>query len=222
MLGAEGKAAAERVGVRTFTAAEAADLLLQPPLATGGQMAAIKADWARLARAYGQTWIGSYFTDIAAAAPEAQEAAAGPSDRSLALAYSAAAPAERSDVVEAGVFALLRDALGLRGASRAYRHTGFHDLGMDSLLTLSFAERLSRATGLKVASSTLFDHPDLARLAVWIGDSLGSRRAAAPEAKPIAPAPTSVSAKAADSRPAGGGDHFERELRAMEQLLEGL
>ncbi|MDG4865404.1 type I polyketide synthase, partial [Streptomyces sp. T-3] len=46
----------------------------------------------------------------------------------------------------------------------------FRELGLDSVMTLELRDRLSAATGLKLASTALYDHPSPAALATALGE----------------------------------------------------
>ncbi|WP_431825915.1 acyl carrier protein [Burkholderia sp. F1] len=133
--------------------------------------------------------------------------------------------------------ALLREVLGLSGSFAAYAGTGFHDLGMDSLLTLSFAEKLGARAGVPVSSVDVFDNANPARLRGWLAarlkalDAAATASADAPAAavRPLdsaaassaaTPAPAPVSPAASDAARDATTDEIERELQMMQALLE--
>ncbi|OJA75165.1 hypothetical protein BGV71_19290 [Burkholderia ubonensis] len=103
--------------------------------------------------------------------------------------------------------ALLREVLGLSGSFAAYAGTGFHDLGMDSLLTLSFAEKLGARAGVPVSSVDVFDNANPARLRGWLAARLKALDAAAAvhadaqaaAARPLASAAANSAANSAAS-----------------------
>ncbi|KKJ01754.1 acyl carrier protein, partial [Burkholderia gladioli] len=84
----------------------------------------------------------------------------------------------RESMLDELLHALLREVLGLSGGFAAYAGTGFHDLGMDSLLTLSFAEKLGARVGLPVSSVDIFDNANPARLRGWLAARLRALDAA--------------------------------------------
>jgi acyl transferase domain-containing protein len=59
--------------------------------------------------------------------------------------------------------------LGADVPQRVHLTASFKDLGFDSVMLVELADRLNTATGLKLTSSVLFDHPTPARLAGHLG-----------------------------------------------------
>ncbi|MFF8369940.1 type I polyketide synthase [Streptomyces lydicus] len=85
---------------------------------------------------------------------------------------AAPAPAlavDRRSVLEL-VQSLTAVVLGAGSAGDVRPGRTFREMGLDSAMTLELRERLSVATGLKLASTLLYDHPSPAALAAAIGE----------------------------------------------------
>ncbi|CAM3145649.1 type I polyketide synthase [Janthinobacterium lividum] len=214
MLEAEGKNAALRVGVRSFDVNQLATLLSEPlPLA---ESALLDIDWARLKTIYRSSWLEGFFDQVGTGA-----SARPVRDQHVATdflgEYAALPPAQREAFLERQLFELLGGLLGIGGDIASYLHTGFHDLGMDSLLTMSFAEKLSAHTGQTVSSVDIFDNANLARLRGWLASRLrqgGGEPATNEKAVPAAQPPQC----SGEVNP----KDIEAELRAMQALLEDI
>ena len=218
MLGAAGRSAAERVGVGVLAVQRVIELLLDRDAPAAAELALLDVDWARFKPIYRSTWLGTYFDPVGTAALPCAAAGGDVADddsrraRDFVRRYAAASAAERDALLEAVLMELLRDVLGLSGSAARYRNTGFHDLGMDSLLTLAFAARLARCTGVAVSSIDVFDNATLANLQRWLARQLrGNSAASAPRADASSAQPPAESAP--------DNDAFEQELLAMEELL---
>ncbi|ROO87031.1 acyl transferase domain-containing protein [Actinocorallia herbida] len=74
------------------------------------------------------------------------------------------------------------EVLGLDGPASVSPDRGLFDLGLDSLTAMDLHGRLSRATGLKLAATLVFDYPTLSELAGHLRDGLaaGASGGAAP------------------------------------------
>ncbi|KVC59401.1 hypothetical protein WI72_13635 [Burkholderia ubonensis] len=233
MLDAAGKAAAARVGVRSFTLREVAGWLAAPAPHAGAAL--LDIDWARFKPIYRHGWLDALFAEVGASAA-AGPATAAANDGAAAFRRAYAAAGYRESMLDDLLHALLREVLGLSGSFAAYAGTGFHDLGMDSLLTLSFAEKLGARAGVPVSSVDVFDNANPARLRGWLAarlkalDAPASARAAArplasPAETPAAaaaapPAPAPVSPAASNVASDATTDEIERELQMMQALLE--
>ncbi|MEU6200453.1 type I polyketide synthase, partial [Streptomyces sp. NPDC047061] len=78
----------------------------------------------------------------------------------------------------------IAEVLGLDGAASVSPDRGLFDLGLDSLTAMDLHGRLSRATGLKLPSTLVFDYPTLLQLAGRLRDGLDPGRPG--EASPLA------------------------------------
>ncbi|MET9018059.1 beta-ketoacyl synthase N-terminal-like domain-containing protein [Streptomyces olivaceoviridis] len=96
---------------------------------------------------------------------------------------AAARPAGHQSVTAEFVAALAAAVLGHPDGETVDTGRPLRELGLDSLLSLRLAERLSAACGLRVRPRTLFDHPTCAELAEHLatrsgaGDSTSGERA---------------------------------------------
>ncbi|MBR8347713.1 type I polyketide synthase [Burkholderia ambifaria] len=247
MLDAAGKAAAARVGVRSFTLRELAGWLAAPLPRPG--IALLDIDWARFRPIYRHGWLDALFAELGTPA-DGGAAGAKAADGAAAFRRAYAAAGYRESMLDELLHALLSEVLGLSGSFAAYAGTGFHDLGMDSLLTLSFAEKLGARVGLPVSSVDVFDNANPARLRGWLAARLKALYAAAPAAAgstgnagatgatsafsaagathpdatdappPAGPLAATVSPTASDAAGDAVTDEIERELQTMQALLE--
>ncbi|MGV9313765.1 type I polyketide synthase [Streptomyces sp. NPDC003691] len=109
------------------------------------------------------------------AGPPALPAAAGPaapaagSDR-----FSALTGAERPAALLAAVTDHLAAVLGHTGEISFDPDRGFLELGVDSLTAVELRTRLAEATGLRLNSTVVFDHPTPAALAAHLAGRLGT------------------------------------------------
>ncbi|MBO1414589.1 type I polyketide synthase, partial [Streptomyces sp. FH025] len=97
--------------------------------------------------------------------------------------------AERARAVTELVDAHIAAVLEYGANRRVEPRTPFRDLGFDSLMAVELRGALSTATGLRLPSGLLFDHPTPAALAEYLGAELTG---AAATADPQAPAPSAL------------------------------
>ncbi|MEU1818962.1 type I polyketide synthase [Streptomyces roseifaciens] len=110
-------------------------------------------------------------TSWAPAAPqrEATAGTAGEPVGALARRLAALPEAERDEAVLDLVRAHIAAVLGHAEAGRVQTEWTFKDLGFDSLSSVELRNQLSEATGLRLPSGLLFDHPTPAALARHLG-----------------------------------------------------
>jgi thioesterase domain-containing protein/acyl carrier protein len=97
----------------------------------------------------------------------------------------AAVPAEQHEQATLDfVLGQIADVLGHDSAAAIDPRTPFLELGFDSLTALEFRNRLSAATGLRLAPSIAFDHPTAAALATHLVGQVDAAEPAAGEAGP--------------------------------------
>ncbi|MEV6423775.1 type I polyketide synthase [Streptomyces sp. NPDC051662] len=107
--------------------------------------------------------------------------------------------AERLAVLTELVRGEVAQVLGHSGAEAIEDGSGFVELGFDSLTSVELRNRLSEATGLRLASTVVFDHPTPVALAAEIAEQLADRVVATAAA-------TAVARPAEDAAGAPGGD----------------
>ncbi|WP_372503534.1 type I polyketide synthase [Streptomyces spectabilis] len=157
----------------------------------------VDIDWAQYAPGFTATRPSRLFTDVpearAALAPAAEQSgtpgpAAGHAPaNALADRLAALAPEDR----EAAVLDLVRrhaaDVLGYPSVDDIQVTRAFRELGFDSLTAVELRNLLGAATGLKLPTTLVFDHPTPAALAAQLRtELLGDDTATAPA--PPAPA----------------------------------
>jgi acyl transferase domain-containing protein len=122
-----------------------------------------------------------------------------------ASARGGARPLPPAELVRAQVAA----ALGHRDAGRVdpWDATTFQALGFDSLMAVELRDALSEATGLRLPSGLLFEHPSPAALTAHLTERLGASAllpaASVPPAGPVTEPAVTASAHRG---PAGGGE----------------
>ncbi|MCZ1006282.1 SDR family NAD(P)-dependent oxidoreductase [Streptomyces lydicus] len=142
-----------------------------------------EVDWTRFAPAYTSARPSSFLSALpeAAAHTAAQDGPGQESDSEFVRRLAGLSPAERlhetSALVRAETMAVLRHTDP--GAVDAERP--FKGLGFDSLTAVELRDRLTAATGLRLAASLVFDYPTAAALSAHLAGQLaeesGSTRA---------------------------------------------
>ncbi|CAL9427124.1 hypothetical protein SUDANB105_01962 [Streptomyces sp. enrichment culture] len=134
----------------------------------------------------------------------ARRAAAGPAEAgdgaSLAARCAVLDPAEGERLLLSVVRTHAAAVLGHGTPDSLAPDGAFKDIGFDSLTSVELRNRLSTATGLRLTSSLVFDHPTPAALAAHLRTALAGT-GAAPDSRPV-----SVPAPADPASPAVGDD----------------
>ncbi|MGW0786594.1 SDR family NAD(P)-dependent oxidoreductase, partial [Streptomyces sp. NPDC002913] len=112
------------------------------------------------------------------AAPAPSTPAAAPRGE-LGSRLAAMSPAERTRAVTDLTSAHIAAVLGYDNGRRVDARASFKDLGFDSLMSVELRDRLATATGLRLASGLLFDHPTPAALTDHLEAGLTGAAAAA-------------------------------------------
>ncbi|WP_434739544.1 SDR family NAD(P)-dependent oxidoreductase [Micromonospora sp. SH-82] len=144
---------------------------------------------------------------------EARRATPGP-DAGPGVAALAALPAGER---EKAVFDLVRThaaaVLGHASAEQVPVDRAFAELGVDSLSALELRNRLTAATGVRLATTTVFDHPDVRTLAGHLAAELGGgsgREWPGGEAPTVAPTDEPIAIVGMACRLPGGVDSPEQ------------
>jgi len=134
--------------------------------------AVVEADWPRLAAAYRTRGslriVQDLLPDEDAASRQAEPEAA----TELRRALNACPPQRRRDLLADHVGALASAVMGLPPSETLDPSTGFFQLGMDSLMSVTLLRRLSEATGVELAPAVVFNHPTVGALVDFLATVL--------------------------------------------------
>ncbi|WP_234377265.1 SDR family NAD(P)-dependent oxidoreductase, partial [Streptomyces sp. TP-A0356] len=100
-------------------------------------------------------------------------------------------PARRRTALQHLVGEHVAAVLGHAGADSVDTELAFKELGFDSLTAVELRNRLNRATGLRLPTTVVFDHPSVVALAAFVGEQAfgGDADLPAPERAPVLPGP---------------------------------
>ncbi|MGW0917035.1 SDR family NAD(P)-dependent oxidoreductase, partial [Streptomyces sp. NPDC002784] len=193
MADAEMTAHLERRGIRTMRP-ELAVAALQQALDRGDTAVTVAdVDWERFVPAYTATRHRPLISEL----PDAQPYLAGPegapagaADSEFARRLAGRTPEEQEHLLTETVLTEVAAVLGHSGTANLQPARAFKDLGFDSLTAVELRNRLTAATGLRLPSTLIFDHPTPTALTAHLrGELLGATADATPAAPTTAAAP---------------------------------
>ncbi|MGW0601351.1 type I polyketide synthase, partial [Streptomyces sp. NPDC002776] len=193
MADAEMTAHLERRGIRTMRP-ELALAALQQALDRGDTAVTVAdVDWERFVPAYTATRHRPLISEL----PDAQPYLTGPegdpagaADSDLARRLAGRTPDEQEHLLIETVLTEVAAVLGHSGTANLQPARAFKDLGFDSLTAVELRNRLTAATGLRLPSTLIFDHPTPTALTAHLrGELLGATADATPAAPTTAAAP---------------------------------
>ncbi|MCN9244811.1 type I polyketide synthase, partial [Streptomyces sp. RY43-2] len=168
-----------RAGIGALSSAEALALFDAAVGAEEAELAAVLLDRAAL-RGLARSGTLLPLLHGLVPAPQRSEGAASPDLRaSLRTRLAEAADGDRVGLVRSVVVRELAGVLGHDDPAGIDADRGFFEMGLDSLTAIDLRNRLDAATGLRLAASALFDHPNVTALTRHLTDALAPEGAAA-------------------------------------------
>lgn len=224
MLNAAGKDAAQRVGVRSFDVHQLAQLLTASlPIS---ESVLVDINWSQFKPVYRDSWLDAYFSQVGADDADLVKGGKQHTGQTFLQQYTSLPGAKRGKFIEAQLFSILREVLGVGGEMVSYLETGFHDLGMDSLLTMQFAGRVAALTGAVVSTIDIFNNANLARLSQWVSTQLKLHIETTLPVVPIAKLNKVQEVQSQTAQPQEQAEvsveQIENELMAMQEALKDI
>ncbi|WP_298796178.1 beta-ketoacyl reductase, partial [uncultured Pseudonocardia sp.] len=166
-------AAFDRAGLHPMAVRPAIDSLFAAVDADLAYLVVADVDWCLFAPTYSATRHRPLIEGVPEAAAAlntsaADDAGAGAPVREL----TGLAVGERTRRLLAIVREQVADVLGHRDTDAVAADRPFREMGVDSLTTVELRNRLQRATGLRLPSTIVFDHPTTAALSSHLGTLL--------------------------------------------------
>ncbi|MBO1413051.1 type I polyketide synthase, partial [Streptomyces sp. FH025] len=193
-----------RMGIVDLTPAQGTAALTAAAPNAAAHVLACVLDWERFVAVMSAVRRRPLFDVLVppTAEPQDDAAEAAPArTRLLALPADARPAAARAEVA-----ALLAAGLGHADPAAVPEKTGFYDLGLDSITAVDLAGALSRAYGLRLDITDVFNHPTVTELAEAVvrrvADSPEPEQAAAPRRRTATARPAADPAEAREQLPA--------------------
>ncbi|WP_443057600.1 SDR family NAD(P)-dependent oxidoreductase, partial [Streptomyces sp. IBSBF 2806] len=137
-------------------------------------VAVADVDWRRFAEVFTSVRGSALLSELAPSGAGTTETAAGAAQGdgvSTALREMAdLEPERRTAALRALIGTHVAAALGHEDAEAVSVDAAFKDLGFDSLTAVALRDRVHRATGLKLPTTVVFDHPSISALAACVDD----------------------------------------------------
>jgi acyl carrier protein len=154
MAGADDLATLTSMGIRSLDPAACLDMLETAVASNEAQIVVADVDWDRFSRVY----------NARARRPLLDELCNAAASNPVPIAAVLQSQQQLQELVAEEV----RAVFGQRQSEEAGRHSGFFELGMDSLMAVELSTRLARRTGLDFRTTAVFDYPNIASLAQYL------------------------------------------------------
>ncbi|HZX40152.1 MAG TPA: SDR family NAD(P)-dependent oxidoreductase, partial [Streptomyces sp.] len=160
----------KRLGLLPLAADEAMELFDTATVGTEPVLAVSRLDTAALRAQHQEPT--PLFRSLVPVGPRRASTAQGGSTSSLAQRLGALPGAQREQALIDLVRAQVARALGHSDPSAIDAERAFQDLGFDSLTAVELRNQLNNATGLRLSSTLVFDHPNATALAAHLAFQL--------------------------------------------------
>ncbi|MEV7020351.1 type I polyketide synthase [Streptomyces sp. NPDC093991] len=185
-----------RRGVRTLPPEPAVSALWQAVESGDVTVTVADIDWERFTPAFTAARPSPLLADLPDAAAHLRSGdadgtarAAVAADSDLARLLTGRPAEEQQHLLTEVVLTEVAAVLGHSGTGRLQPGRAFKDLGFDSLTAVELRNKLTAATGLRLPSTLIFDHPTPAALVTHLRDELlGAAQDSAPAVRGTAPA----------------------------------
>jgi hypothetical protein len=213
-LGEDARARMRRLGVDALATEEGLKLLDAACNAEEALMVPMRLNGGALR---GQAAAGLLPAVLRDLVPRTSEQVIGDEPESLALRLASAPASEREDIVLELVRSEVAVVLGHRSSRAIESQRAFSEIGFDSLTAIELRNRLTAATGVRLATTLVFDHPTPLAVARHLLEKAG-------DGGSLAVAPLHAELDKVQTLLSGLGDNRERDRVAnrLRALLAGL
>ncbi len=185
-----------------------------------------RIDWERYAPAYASARARPLIGDlpeVQGASEQGEGLAEDARGGGLAARLAGLSTRERERVAGELVCSHAAAVLGHGAAEEVGAQRPFKELGFDSLMAVQLRDRLQAATGLRLPSTVVFDHPYPAALARFlVGEALGGSRGVAPAAPAVVRAEEPIAIVGMSCRyPGVGGASVASPQELWELVVSG-